>query len=146
MAFDELGAKQRHHRHRDQIGGEQRKNHRQRQRREQEFADAVEKDHRKENDGGREGGRQHRQSDFLAAFFGGDFGRFAHFQVAENVFEHDDGVVDQPRKGQRQSTENHGVDGAAAGADGQKRSQRGERNGKKDSERRTHAAEKKQES
>ena len=48
------------------------------------------------------------------AALGGDFRRFAHFHVPENVFQHDDGVVNQPRKRQRESAENHRVDGAVA--------------------------------
>src|SRR5205823_13639199 len=39
-----------------------------------------------------------------------DLGRFAQFQMAKNVFENDDGVVDQPGEGQRESAEHHGVD------------------------------------
>ena len=82
--------------------------------------------------------------DFAAAAFGGDFGRLAHFHVAENVFQHDDRVVDQPRKRQRQSAENHRVDRAVAERQRDKRGQRRERNRKKHRDRRPHAAEKNQ--
>src|SRR5713226_1313549 len=64
--------------------------------------------------------------------------------MAENIFEHDDGIVDQARKGQRESTQHHSVHGAATSADGKKRGKSGKRDGKKDRESRTHASEKEQ--
>src|SRR5208283_5588291 len=131
-------------RHRDQIRGEQRKNHRQRERHEKEFAHAIEKYDREENDDSGERGGEYRQRDFVSAAFGGDFGRFAHFQVPENIFQHDDGIVNQPRKRQRQSAENHRVDGAVAHGQRDKRGERGKRNRKKHRERCPHTAEKNQ--
>ena len=41
-------------------------------------------------------------------------GRFAHLHMAEDVFQHNHGVVDQARKRQRQAAQHHGVDGVAA--------------------------------
>ena len=80
---------------------------------------------------------------FLSAFFRGHFRRFAHFEMAENVLEHDDGVIDQARKSQCQSAEDHGVDGASARAESQKRRQGRERDGKEYGRRGAQAAEEK---
>ena len=107
MRLDPACAKQRHHRHGDEVGGEQRENDRERQRGEQKPAHAVEKDHREEDDRGGERGGQHGQLHFRAAFLRGDLRRLAHLQVAENVFEHDHGVVDQARERQRQTAQDH---------------------------------------
>src|SRR5256884_653768 len=64
--------------------------------------------------------------------------------MAKNVFENDDGVVDQPGEGQRESAEHHGVDAAATSAQGQKRSQGRKRNGKENGGGGPEAAEEKQ--
>ena len=34
----------------------------------------------------------------------------SHFQMAENIFQHHDGIIDQPGKCQGQSAQHHGVD------------------------------------
>ena len=39
---------------------------------------------------------------------------FAQFQVAKDIFQNDDGVVDQARKSQGQASQNHRVDRTAA--------------------------------
>ena len=96
-AFKISRAEQRHHRHRDDVGSEERNHHRQRHRRKQKLADAGQQRDREEHHGGRQRGREHRKSDFLSAGFGGHARRFAHFQMAIDVFEHDHGVVDQAR-------------------------------------------------
>ena len=50
--------------------------------------------------------------------------------MAENIFKNNDGVINQPRKRQRQSAKNHHVDGAAAQRQRDERRERGQRNGK----------------
>ncbi len=57
--LDELGAIQRDDSHRDDVRSEQRKNHGRGESHEKEAADAVEKNHRKKNDGGGDGGGKH---------------------------------------------------------------------------------------
>ena len=61
---------------------------------------------------------------FSAASRGG-----SHLHKAEDVFEHHHGVVDQAREGQRQASQQHGVDGATHDIGQQQADQRGERNG-----------------
>ena len=63
--------------------------------------------------------------------FGGDLGRRAHFQVAVDVFERDDRVVDDAREGQRQPAQDHRVDGAAHQVEHHEGGQRRKRNGEK---------------
>ena len=77
---------------------------------------------------------------FSAASRGG----YAHLHIAEDVFQHDHRVVDQPREGQRQAAQNHGVDGAAHGIGEQQADQRGKRNGQQDRERGARAAQEEQ--
>ena len=60
------------------------------------------------------------RANFLPSLFGRDLGRFAHFQVAENVLQNHHRVIDQARERQRQTAQHHRVDRPAAGADGQK--------------------------
>ena len=80
----------------------------------------------------------------LAAAFRSDGGRLARLQVAENVFQHDDRVVNQAGKSQRQTAEHHGVYRVVASRERDERRQRRERNGKKHRHRRPEAAEKNQ--
>ncbi len=56
----------------------------------------------------------------MPPFFGGDLGGFAHFHVAKNVFQHHDRVVNQAGKGQRQASQDHGVDRTPQHTDSQK--------------------------
>ena len=107
---DELGAEERHHGHGEEIRGEDREHHAQRQRREDVLADAAEERDREEHDRGGECGGQHRHRDLRAALLRRDRRRFSHLHVAEDVFEHDDAVIDEAREDQRQSAQNHGVD------------------------------------
>ena len=39
--------------------------------------------------------------------------RFSHLHVAEDVFEHDHAVIDEPGEDQRQAAQKHGIDRAA---------------------------------
>ena len=110
---DELGAVERHHGHGEEVRREDGEDYAERERREDVLADAVEEGDGEEHDGGGEGGGQHRHRHFFAALLRGNVGALAFFHVAEDVFEHDDAVVDEAREHQRQSAENHGVDGAA---------------------------------
>ncbi len=64
--------------------------------------------------------------------------------MAEDVFEHDDGIVDQARERQCESAQHHGIHGAATGADGQKSGKGGERDGEEDRDGSAHTAEEKE--
>ena len=105
-----IRAEQRHDRHRIEIRSEQGEHDSQRQRAEQILAHAKQKRHRKEHDHGDQHDGQDRQRDFVGPLDGRDRRVFAHLQVAVDVFNHHHGVVDQPRKRQRQPAEHHGVD------------------------------------
>ena len=96
------------------IRGEEREHHGQGERGEKEPADAVKKRHREKDDHRGERGGQHGQRHFASALFRGDFGRFAQFHVPVNIFQHDDRIIDQARKGERQAAQDHAVDGTAA--------------------------------
>ena len=126
--LDQLGAEQRHDRHRHEVGREQRQHDGERERREQEAADAVEKRHRKEHDRAGQRRRQHGERDLVAALLRRDLRRLAHLHVAEDVLEHDDRVVDQAREHQREPGENHRVDRAAAHVERDDRRQHRQRN------------------
>ena len=139
--LDQLGAEQRHDRHRDEVGREQRQHHGQRERREQEAAHAVEERHRKEDDRAGQRRRQHRQRDLVATLLRGDLGRLAHLHVAEDVLEHDHRVVDQAREHQREPGQDHRVDRAAAHVERDDRRQHGQRNRQEDRHGRAKAAE-----
>ncbi len=115
------------------IGSEEREHHRERQRREQKATDSVEKDHRKEDDGGGEGGGKHRKRHLAAAFLCGLFGWLAHLEMAKDVFQNHDRVIDEAGKGQRQAAKHHGVDRLSKDIENKKRRQRGERNREHDS-------------
>ena len=126
---NELCAEERHHRHGEEVGREDRKHDSQRQRREDVLAHAAERSDGKEDDGGGECGGQHGHGDFGAAFRRGDWRRLAQLHMAINVLEHNHAVIDQAREDQRQPGQNHGVDGAAHEVDDQQADQHGERNG-----------------
>jgi hypothetical protein len=49
----------------------------------------------------REGGGDHRQADLVGRLHRRLIGRFAHAQVAHDVFDFDDGVIDQNADHQR---------------------------------------------
>src|SRR4029077_14894404 len=144
VAFYELCAKKRHHGHGDEIRCEEGKNHSKRQRHEEKTADAVKKHHGEEDNRSGHRGRQHRQPDLLAAILGGHLRGFAEFEMTKDVFEDDDGVVDQAGKREREPSENHGVDSAATSSESQKGGQRRKRNGKKNGGGSPEASEKEQ--
>ena len=110
---DEPGAEKRHHSQRDDIGGEEREHHRERKRYKEEAADAVKEDDWEKDDGCCEGGGEYGQRHLAAAALGRNLGARAHLQMAKDVLEHDDGVVDQPGEGEREAAQHHGIDGLA---------------------------------
>ncbi len=67
-------AKQRHHRHGEDVGGKDRQHHPQRQRREDIFADAGEHGDREKDDGCGQRGGEHGQRNFHSALFRGHVG------------------------------------------------------------------------
>ncbi len=52
-----------------------------------------------------EGCRKNREGHLLAAFFGRHRRHFTHFQVPEDILQHDHRIIDQARKRQGQSTQ-----------------------------------------
>src|SRR4051812_31485553 len=93
--LDVSRAEQRDDGHGNKIGSKQRQDHRKRQSRENKLAYSVEESDREENNNSRESSGQNRKRDFLPAFFCSHDWRFAKLQMAEDVFENDDRVVDQ---------------------------------------------------
>ena len=73
-------------------------------------ADAKQERDRKKNHHRDQHDGQNRQRDFVGPLDGRDRRILAHFQMAVNVFNHHHGVIDQPRKRQRQTAEHHGID------------------------------------
>ena len=127
---NEPGAEERHHRHREEVRCKDRNHYAQRHRSEDVFADAGKERHRKEHDRSGEGGGQHCHRNLCSACLSRNRRRFAHLHVAKDVFEHDDAVINQSGKDQRQPAKNHGVDGAAGVIDNQQANHHRERNGK----------------
>ena len=103
MRPDELGAIERHNGHGEEIRCEDRQRHAQRQWREDVLAHAAEKCDREKDDGGGERRGQHRHGNLCAPFGGGNLRRFAQLHMPEDVFQHNNAVIDQPREDQRQS-------------------------------------------
>ena len=64
--------------------------------------------------------------------------------MAEDIFQHDDRVVDQAREGQRQAAEDHRIDRVVAEGKRDEGGQRGERNGEEDRDGRAEVAEENQ--
>src|SRR6202012_5165109 len=77
------------------------------------LADSVQQEDRKEDDGGADGRGEHSQRYFASPLGRSTlrFGAFLH--KWDDIFQHDDGVVDDPGEHQRQAPQQHGVDSAA---------------------------------
>ena len=128
VVAQEQRAEERDDGHGEGVGGEHGKHHAEGQRREQILADSGKGNDGQKDDGGGDRGSQDGERDFSSAFFGGDARRLTEFHVAEDVFEHDDAVVNEAGEGEGQTAEDHGVDGAAEGVGHQHTGQGGERN------------------
>src|SRR5580692_2939241 len=94
-ALDKTSAKEGHDRHGDEVRRKQRDDNRQRQRRKEELADAEQHGNGKEDDHGGQGSGEHGKSNLPAALLGSNGRGIASFQMAEDVFEHNDRVVDE---------------------------------------------------
>ena len=101
----------RDYRHRHQIGGHHRENHRQRKCGEQIPADAVEKNHRQKDHDRADGRGEHRVSNFLGPLARRLDRIFAHREMAIDVLQHDRGVVHQAADRQGETAQRHQVDG-----------------------------------
>src|SRR5579859_1794455 len=141
---EDSGAVERDNGYSDKVGSEQRNDNPERESREQVLAHAEEKGHREKYDDGNQGYGEHRQADFVGAALGGHGRGLTQFNMAKNIFQHDDGVVDQAGKGQSQSTEHHTVDGLVAGVQKKERGHYRQRNGKEDGRGRSRAAQENQ--
>src|SRR5262249_36633416 len=144
VTLEELCAEERDDGQRDHVGGEQREDYGQRQRREEELAHAVEEGHREEDHHGGQRGGQHRQGDLLPTLFGRHHRRFTHLQMPVDVLQYDDRVSNQAGEGEGEAAEDHGVDRTAAGPEREEGGEGRERDGEEDSHRRPHAAQKDQ--
>ncbi len=91
---DELRAEERHDRHGDDVGREQRQHHGQRKRGEEVFTDTGQQHHGEEDDAGGACGGENSELHLGAPIACGFDGIFAELHVAEDVFEYDDGVID----------------------------------------------------
>src|SRR5215469_4896024 len=130
--------------HRHEVGSKERNHNGKGQCTEQELTDAVKKGHWEKHHDRGQGRSEDGQANLIATYLGSLHGGGAHLQMAIDILERDDGVVDDARKGQRQAAENHRVHGAAAQVKDHKRSQRGERDGENDGGRSAKASEKDQ--
>ena len=103
----------RHHGYKGQgqdEGSHQRGAHRDAQRREQSGGDAVGKEEWDEDDQGGEGRAGDGSGHFPGAVFSGLGRRFPHFEVSVDVFEDDDGIVDQHADAQSKAAEGHHIE------------------------------------
>ncbi len=102
----------------EEIGGQHRRDEARREQREEhlhrdgdaELLEELSGDARHEACGGedRDDGqrdRDHREADLVGGFQGGTIGRFAHVHVPDDVFDLDDGVVDENARRQRDGEE-----------------------------------------
>jgi len=89
------------------VRSEERQNYSERQCGEKKLAHAVEKDHRKENNGCRKRGGKHRKRYFRAALFSCHFRGLTHLKMKKDILQHHHGVIDEPRKRKRQPPEHH---------------------------------------
>ena len=99
--LDKPGAIERHYGHGYDIGSKEREDNGQCQGGKEIPAHPVEESNGKEHDRGSEGGREHGQLNLFATDLCRHLRRGSHLQVAEDVFEHHDRVIDQAGKGQR---------------------------------------------
>src|SRR5580704_9668647 len=111
---------------------------------EEKLGDAVKENDGKEIDHVDQRSREDCEANFRTADFGGDHGRGSHLEMAVNVFERDDGVVDDAREGQRHTAEDHGVDGATQQGEHDEGGECRQRNRKQHGRRCAEAAEKNQ--
>src|SRR5262249_20693361 len=103
MKTDKLRAEERDNSHGDEVRRNQGENHCAGERDKEKAANSIKKYDREKHDCCSYCGSEKSEGNFLSALFGSHLCRFAHFQMPENVFEHDDGVIDQGGKGERQS-------------------------------------------
>ena len=144
LRLDEARAIKRHNGHGHDVRSEERKDNCKSESRKQIPAHAVQQGNRKEDDRRGECRGQDWQLHFPSARFCRHLGRFSHLQMAKNVFENDNGVIDQAGKGERQTGQNHGVDRSAAHANADEGGQRGQRNGQENRESSANASQKEQ--
>ena len=96
---------------RDESGHDDRDRYRHRKFAEHAADDAAHQQHRDEHGDQREGDRDDREADLARAFQRGLERPHAVLDVADDVFQHDDGVVDHEADRQRQRQQRHVVDG-----------------------------------
>ena len=97
-SFQEVSAVEGNNGHGDKVGGEEGDHDAERKRREEILADAEQKGDRKKDDDGDERDGEHSERNFVRSQFGRDQGLFAELDMAEDIFENDDGVIDRAAK------------------------------------------------
>jgi len=144
VALDQLCTEERNDGERDDVGRKEGQDHGECQGAEEEPADTVEEGDGEEDDHGGEGRCQYRQRHLASAFLGGDFRGLTEFEVAEDVFEDHDRVVDESGEGEGEAPEDHGVDGVVAHGQRDKGGQRRQGDGEEHRDGGAHAAEEEQ--
>ena len=134
----------RHQRPRQQVRGDHREHHRLGQRHEQEAGDAGEEEHRHEDDADAERRDERRHADLAGADDDRVLERLAEMQMALDVLDRHDRLVDQDADRERQAAERHQVERLAEHLQHQDRGQDRERNRQRDDQRRAPVAEEEQ--
>jgi len=144
VAFDGrpvvLSAHQQHHhrrhqRARQQVGRGHREHDGLGHRHEQEARDAGQEEHRHEHDADADGGHEGRHADLAGAHDDGLVQRGAQVQVALDVLDRDDGLVDQHAHRQREAAQRHQVERLAQDLQDDHRGQDGQRDRERDHQR-----------
>jgi len=144
VRLEEPRAVGRHERHREDVRGRHREGDGQCQGPEQEASDSAEEDDRHEHDTGRDGRDQDRHRDLACALERSPGRRLAHREVALDVLDHHDGVVDQPPDRERDAAERHEVERFARGVEAEERDPDRQRDCEAHDDRRAERAEEEQ--
>ena len=112
-SIDELGAEQRHYGHGDDVGGEQREHHASASAVKIYLLTPTRKTTGKKTMLVAQVAASTANWTSLPPFSDAAPGSSPIFHVAEDVFQHHDGVVDEAGEGQGKAAQHHGVDGAA---------------------------------
>src|ERR1700733_1138580 len=126
---DEPRTEERHKRHGEEVRSEDGDDYSKREIGEDVLADAVQQEDWKEDDGGADGCGKDGERYLLTALGSGTLGIGAVLHETDNVFEHDDRVIDETRQDQGHTTEQHSVERAAEGPAHQHAEQQGHGDG-----------------
>ena len=138
-----FGAHHRRERERDERGNENGDGEGDGKFAEEAADDVAHEEQRNQHGDERNGERNNGESDLLGAFQRGLQRRFAFFDVAADVFDHDDGVVDDEAGGDGEGHERKVVEAVAEQIHHAERADDGERHGNAGNDGGAHAAQKK---